>query len=226
MVFVKKKTKIIIVIISSIVASLALAVGIPFIIFGVKSHEIDNSWSYLKEDATYSQKVEVTGLNLVTQHISCGYASIEMMSDYYGNKVTEDELSARNGGKVSTQTTDGFHKEISRSITTKSFASQFYLKNDHFLKTIHDALSRNNPVAIEWAALYEGQWTLHFSVVSSLDLSNDQVIVYNPYGYIETINVSKFINRTTFKAYTNLPFFLAFGFAYGAFHKNALFYAI
>ncbi|MBR5990583.1 MAG: hypothetical protein IK034_01945, partial [Bacilli bacterium] len=45
----------------------------------------------------------------------------------------------------------------------------------------------NNPVAIEWAAKYEDEWTLHFSVVSGLDLSNDKVTIYNPYGYIENL---------------------------------------
>ena len=33
-------------------------------------------------------------------------------------------------------------------------------------------LKNSNPVAIEWAAKYENEWTLHFSVVSGLDLGN------------------------------------------------------
>ena len=221
----KKKTKIIIITsISSFVLALALATAIPFTVLAVKTNNLKSDYSYLKEDTTYKEKVEVVGLELVKQHISCGYASIEMISSYYGNKVTEDDLDNRNGA-ISTSSTNGFLKEINKSITSKTFIKRTYLKHDVLLKEIHDSLKNNNPVAIEWAAKYENEWTLHFSVVSGLDLSTDNVTVYNPYGYIENVSINEFINRTTFKAYKNIPLFLNFGFAFGAFHKNTIFYA-
>ena len=221
----KKKTKIIIITsISSFVLALALATAIPFTVLAVRTNSLKSDYSYLKEDTTYKEKVEVVGLELVKQHISCGYASIEMISAYYGNKVTEDDLDNRNGA-ISTSSTNGFLKEINKSITSKTFIKRTYLKHDVLLKEIHDSLKNNNPVAIEWAAKYENEWTLHFSVVSGLDLSSDNVIVYNPYGYIENVSINEFINRTTFKAYKNIPLFLNFGFAFGAFHKNTIFYA-
>ena len=221
----KKKGKIAIIVTSSLVACLALAVVIPFAIMGAKTANMNKGWQYLKNDTNYSQKAEITGLNLVKQHISCGYASIEMISDYYGSKVTEDDLDAKNKGGVSTASTDGFVREINASIKEKTFVKKTYLTNDTFLKEIHGSLLKSNPVAIEWAALYEKEWTLHFSVVTALDITNDNVTVYNPYGYIENLKIDEFISRTTFKAYKNLPLFLNFGFAFGAFHKNTLFYA-
>lgn len=221
----KKKTKIIIVAsISGLVISLGLAVVIPFTVLSVSTSNLKTDYTYLKEDAEYKQKVEVSGLKLVNQHVSCGYATIEMISSYYGNMVTEDDLDSRNSA-ISTSSTSGFYSEIKKSIPAKEFVKQTYLKNDALLKEIHDSLKNNNPVAIEWAAKYEGEWTLHFSVVSGLDLQNDNIIVYNPYGYIENISTKDFINRTTFDAYKNIPLFLNFGFAYGAFHKNAIIYA-
>ena len=221
----KKKTKIIVTIsISSFVLALILATAIPFTVLAVKTNNLKSDYSYLKEDNTYKEKVEVVGLELVKQHVSCGYASIEMISSYYGNKVTEDDLDNRNGA-ISTSSTNGFIKEINKSIPSKTFVKRTYLKHDILLKEIHDSLKNSNPVAIEWAAKYENEWTLHFSVVGGLDLANDNVIVYNPYGYIENVNVDEFIDRTTFKAYKNIPLFLNFGFAFGAFHKNTIFYA-
>ena len=221
----KKKTKIIIITsISSFVLALTLATAIPFTVLAVKTNNLKSDYSYLKEDNTYKEKVEVVGLELVKQHVSCGYASIEMISSYYGNKVTEDDLDSRNGA-ISTSSTNGFLKEINKSIPSKTFVKCTYLKHDALLKEIHDSLKSNNPVAIEWAAKYENEWTLHFSVVSGLDLSTDNVTVYNPYGYIENVSINEFINRTTFKAYKNIPLFLNFGFAFGAFHKNTIFYA-
>lgn len=221
-----KKKGIIILASSILVGSIGLAILIPFSILGIRTASIKTDYGYLEQDAHYSTKVEVEGVNLVTQHISCGYATIEMLSEFYGNKVTEDDLSNKNKGAISTSSSDGFLKEINASISNKSFVKRNYLKNDALLKEIHDSLSKQNPVAIEWAAKDESNtWTLHFSVVTGLDISNDKVTVNNPYGYIENIPVKEFINRTTFDAYKNMPLFLGFGFAYGAFDKNTIFYA-
>ena len=220
----KKKAKIIIGISCGLVGALVLAVAIPFTILGVKTANLEKDYSYLKTDANYANKVEVEGLELVTQHVSCGYASIEMISSYYGKKVTEDELDARNGA-VSTASSSGFKNEISKCIPNKEFKMSSYLKHDALLKEIHNSLKAGNPVALEWAAKYENEWTLHFSVLQGLDLGNDNITVYNPYGYIENIHIDEFINRASFKAYDNIPLFLNFGFAFGAFDKNTIFYA-
>lgn len=220
----KKKTKIIIISATSLVITIGLVIAIPFTILGVKTANLKADYLYLKEDTTCKEKVEITGLELVKQHVSCGYASIEMISTYYGNPVTEDDLDSRNGA-ISTASTDGFYKKINKSIPSKTFVRKTYLKNDQLLKEIYDSLKNNNPVAIEWAAKYENEWTLHFSVVAALDLQNNNVTVYNPYGYIENVTIEEFIDRTTFNAYKNLPLFLNFGFAFRAFDKNTIFYA-
>ena len=221
----KRNRRIVASIIAGFLFVVALAIVVPFGILGIRTSRLNKDYVYLKTDETYSQKAEVTGVNLVTQHVSCGYASIEMISEYYGKKVSEDDLDKKNNGAVSTASTGGFLKEINASIEGKDFVKKTYLANDEYLKEIHSALSNNSPVAIEWAAKFEDEWTLHFSVVTAIDLGNDQITIYNPYGYIENINSEEFISRTTFKAYKNLPLFLNFGFAFGAFDKNTLFYA-
>ena len=216
----------IIVISSVVVASLVLAVSIPFIVLGIRTASMEKKYDYLKEDELYSSKQEVSGVELVTQHISCGYATIEMMSSFYGNKVSEDDLSNKNNGGISTSSSNGFLKEIQNSIPNQKFVKHSYLKNDALLKEIHQSLKANHPVAIEWAAEDQnGTMTLHFSLVTSLDTKNDNVTIYNPYGYIENIKVADFINRTSFKAFKNMPLFYDFGFAFGAFEKNVVIYA-
>ena len=219
------KRKLLIIIPSILVGVLALAVAVPFMVLGIRTGSLHKDYQYLREDASYRVKAEANGIELVTQHISCGYATIEMMSAYYGNKVSEDDLSSKNNGGISTSSSSGFLNEVNASIPGKSFTKKSYLSNDELLKTIHDSLTNHNPVAIEWAAKYEGEWTLHFSLISGLDLSNDVVTVYNPYGYIENINVEEFIHRATFEAFEGMPLFLSFGFAFGAFEKNTIFFA-
>ena len=220
----KKKTKVTLIVVSALVGALVLTASIPLIIDAVKTNNLNADYSYLRNDAKYKDKVEVTGLELVTQHVSCGYATIEMISSFYGNKVTEDDLDARNSA-VSTQTSQGFLDEINKSIPEHKFAEHSYLKHDALLKEVHDAIKDNKPVALEWAAKYENEWTLHFSVVSAIDLANDKVTIHNPYGYIENIEVKEFVDRTSFKAYNNMPLFYNYAFAFGLFDKNTIFYA-
>ncbi|MBQ6730645.1 MAG: C39 family peptidase [Bacilli bacterium] len=219
-----KKKKIILGISIGVSAALVLAVLIPFMILGIRSASIKKNYAYLKDDPIYSEKQEVTGIELVKQEISCGYATIEMMSSFYGNKVTEKELSDKNNGAITTQTSDGFLKELRKTIPEQKFVKHSYLNNDVLLKEIVIALSDNRPVALEWAAKYEEEWTLHFSLISAIDIKNDNITIYNPYGYIESITINEFISRTTFEAYKNMPLFLNFGFAFGAFEKNTIFY--
>ena len=220
----RKNKKIILGIAIGLVTTLSLGVLIPFMILGIRTVSIDKSYAYLKEDPIYSQKQEVTGIELVKQEISCGYATIEMMSTHYGNKISEKELSDKNNGSISTSSSDGFLKELKESIPSESFIKHSYLDNDVLLREISIALSDHRPVALEWAAKYEGEWTLHFSLVTAIDMKSDNVTVYNPYGYIENITLDEFISRTSFKAYKNMPLFLNFGFAFGAFEKNTIFY--
>ena len=220
-----KKKKIVLGITIGVSSALVLAVLIPFMILGIRSASIKKSYAYLKDDPTYSEKQEVTGIELVKQEVSCGYATIEMMSTYYGNKVSEKELDERNKGGISTSSSDGFLKELKKSIPDQKFVKHSYLNNDVLLKEIVIALSDNRPVALEWAAKYENkEWTLHFSLISSIDIKNDNITIYNPYGYIEDLSIDEFISRTTFDAYKNIPLFLNFGFAFGAFEKNTIFY--
>lgn len=219
-----KKKKIILGISIGVSAALVLAVLFPFLVLGIRTLSIKNNYSYLKEDERYNIKQEVSGVELVKQHISCGYATIEMMSAYYGNKITEDELSQKNKGNISTSSSGGFLKELRKSVPDQVFVKHSYLNNDILLKEISIALTGERPVAIEWAAKYENEWTLHFSLISAIDIKNDSITIYNPYGYIENITIDEFIGRSTFEAYKNMPLFLNFGFAFGAFEKNTIFY--
>ena len=201
-------------------------VGGAFGNMAIRTSIMNKKYNYLREDEAFSQRVEVNNLDLVTQRISCGYATIEMLSDYYGNRVTEEEISDKNDGKITTSTTNGFLKEVNAVIKNQNFVSKAYVANDNLLKQIHKSLEKDNPVAIEWAAPLEETWTLHFSIVSAMDLANDEITVYNPYGLIETLDVDTFISRTSFKAFKKMPIYVSFGLAFAAFHKNTIFYAL
>ena len=207
----------------SLICLILLTILISFIVLSVKTTNLKTDYEYLKLDENYKEEVKAEDINLVTQKISCGYACIEMVSSFYGSIVTEDDLDNKNKS-ISTSSSNGFLKEINASIPNKEFVMHSYLKNDELLKEIYNSLKNGNPVVIEWAAKYEEEWTLHFSVVSGLDIYNDKVTIYNPYGYIEQITLDEFISRMSFSAFQKMPLFLNFGFAFGAFRKNTIFY--
>ena len=72
----KNKTKIIISSISVFVLTLGLVIVISFFLLGIKTSKLKSDYSYLKADISYNEKIEISGLELVKQHVSCGYASI------------------------------------------------------------------------------------------------------------------------------------------------------
>ena len=98
-----------------------------------------------------------------------------------------------------------------------------YLSNTELIDKIYDSPARGIPVPFEWAALLNGEWTLHYSLIIGADIPNDKITVANPYGYYEELSVKDFLDRTSFEAYKNMPFYLNFGFAFGIFEKNTIF---
>lgn len=213
-----KKKKIALIASISVASALVLAVAIPFSIYGVRSAYIDNSYAYLLIDNKITNKT--IDVPLVKQDISCGYAIIEMLSSYYGDTVTEEDLYEKNHGSISTSTTQGFVNEINRTIPNANYVSKEYLQNDALLFTINKSLLNDKPVAVEWAAKLGDEWTLHWSIVTGMD--QEHIYINNPYGYKEEIAYEEFISRTTFKAFENMHLGYQFGFAFGLFSKNTI----
>lgn len=214
-----KKKKIILITVSSIVLAFVLVITIPLIVLAARTNHINTEYTYLFDENKIEEN-KIDNVPLVKQEVSCGYAIIEMLSDYYGNKVTEEDLFEKNNHSVSTQTTKGFVDEINNSIQGLDYVSYEYLTNDELLMKINDSLKKNRPVAVEFAAKFEDEWTLHWSIVTGMD--KDKIYLNNPYGYKEEISYSEFIGRTTFQSFENMPIFFHFGFAFGLFSKNTI----
>ena len=98
-----------------------------------------------------------------------------------------------------------------------------YLKNTELIDKVYSSLKEGIPVPFEWAAKYKEVWTLHYSLIVGMDIPNDKVTVLNPYGLEENITIKEFLNRTSFKAYKNIPFYFKLAFAFGIFEKNTIF---
>ena len=87
-----------------------------------------------------------------------------------------------------------------------------YLTDSELLVAVHDSLEAGVPVPFEWAARRDGEWTLHYSLITGMDLARGRVTVANPYDYTETPSLDEFLSRTSFEAYANMPLYLKLGF--------------
>ena len=219
-----KVIKRIIIAIAVILLLLAAVITISLVVLQTKTNEINNDFSGILTDEKYIEPVYVNGINVIKQEVSCGYAVIEMFSSWSGNDITETNLY-NEYGKVVTSTGQSFCDEMNKQFPQYNTSIHKNLKNTELIDLMYDSLSSGVPVPIEWAALYENEWTLHYSLVIGADIPANKITVANPYGYYEELTVEEFLSRTTYEAYDNMPLFLKLGFAFNIFEKNTIFIA-
>lgn len=183
-----------------------------------RTENLHDGWQTLLNDPACQSAVRVDGVEPIQQDISCGYAVIEVLSKWTGGGATEEYLYEENDG-VSTSTSEAFEQEINKQIPEYTFQRQIYLRDSALLAVIHESLAAGVPVPVEWAAKDGETWTLHYSIVTGLDLHGDEVEVVNPYGYMEHVSVQEFLDRTSFEAFENMPAEYQLGFAFGLFDK-------
>ena len=217
-----KKKKILIIAIVTVLLIPVILTASGFAILKYKEKRTDDDFSEYIDSDKYSEPVYVDGIEVITQDVSCGYAVLEMFSAWNGGDLTEEKLYEEYG-RVVTSTGEAFCDEMNKQFPDYTTVMYKYLKNSELIDLIYDSLSEGMPVPVEWAAKKDEEWTLHYSLVTGMDIPNDTVTVANPYGYLENVSVDEFISRTRFDAYENMPLFLRMGFVFGVFEKNSIF---
>lgn len=206
----------------AVIVALLIIIGGLLVSLEGRTDAIMDDYSSVYQDERYSEPVFVDGIDVVRQEISCGYAVIEMFSAWCGKDISEEGLYSEYG-KVVTSTGKSFYKEMNKQFPEYITTIHKYMKNTELIDAVYNNLKNGTPVPFEWAALYGDDWTLHYSLIIGIDIPGDKVTVANPYGYYEEISLSEFLNRTSFEAYKNMPWFLKLGFAVGVFEKNTVF---
>lgn len=218
----KPKSKKALIIVAAVLGALVIVTAVAFAVLGIRTAKTQDDYSSVFSNPKYATPVAVEGVSVITQEVSCGYAVIEMFSTWSGHDVTEESLYAEYG-KVVTSTAGAFCDEMNKWFPEYTTAVHKYLTNTELLDLVYDNLAAGVPVPVEWAALYGDVWTLHYSLITGMDIPNDRITVANPYGYVEELTVDEFLARTIFRAYENMPLFLRFAFAFGVFEKNTVF---
>ena len=176
-----------------------------------------------------SKPVSVEGVRVIEQDVSCGYAVIEMFGGWAGSAVSEEDMMGEYGTVV-TSTGPSFCDEMNKRFPDFDTSMRAFLPHSELLAQIHESLDRGIPVPIEWAAPFrdsEGvsSWTLHYSLVTGMNASSNEITVANPYGYSETIAIDEFLARTSFAAFEDMPLWMQLAFDFGVFERNAVFIA-
>ncbi|MDR7857849.1 hypothetical protein [Tissierella sp.] len=189
--------------------------------------KINNDFSNIYSNEKYKKVVAVYGIETIKQEVSCGYACIEMLSNWLGKDITEQILLEENNGKISTAMGNGFFKEMNKQFPEYETERYINLTNTELIGKIYDSLENGMPVPIEFAAIYQESdtqvWTLHFALVTALDIPNDSITVSNPYGYEETYTIKEFLNSTRYDSYENMEFYFKLGFLSRIFNKNTIY---
>ena len=204
------------------VALVIAVVGGLLIKLQIQTGQILTDYSAIYENEKYSIPVNVEGVEVITQDISCGYACIEMFSAWDGGNLKEEDLYAEYG-KVVTSTGEKFSEEMNRRFPGYTTTIHKYMTNTELIDAAYNNLANGIPLPFEWAAKYGDVWTLHYSLLIGMDIPNNKMTVANPYGYIEEISVDEFLQRTSFEAFENMPFYFKLAFAIGMFEKNTIF---
>ena len=204
-----------------VLAVILFAVG-ALIMLKIRTNKILTDHASVFKNEKYATPVYVDGVEVITQDVSCGYACIEMFSAWNGGSVTEKSLYDTYG-KVITSTGKKFCREMNRQFPENKTTMHKYVPNTELIDLMYDNLAAGIPVPFEWAAKYGDDWTLHYSLLVGMDISNNKITIANPYGYIEEITVEELLSRTSFEAYENMPLFFKMAFAIGIFEKNTVF---
>lgn len=218
----KFKKKITIIVLGSITGILLCVLIAALSFLHIRTTNILNDYSSIYSNEKYEVPVYIDNIDVVNQEVSCGYAVLEMFSQWAGQNITEESLYSEYG-KIVTSTGQAFCDEINKQFPNYNTIMYKYLMNTELIDKVYDCLSNGYPVPFEWAALYENEWTLHYSLIIGMDIPNDTVVIANPYGYYEEISINDFLERTSFEAYSDMPFYLKLAFAFGIFEKNTIF---
>ena len=210
------------IIVAVIVGVLVCVIAISLAMLQSRTNALHDDISGVLADPNYAAPVQVEGVEVITQDVSCGYAVIQMFSEWDGGAVTEQSLYDEYG-KVVTSTGQSFCDEMNKQFPGYTTTMRKYLTDAELLDAVYKSLAAGVPVPFEWAAKYGDEWTLHYSLVIGMDIPNDKVTVANPYGYVEELSLDEFLRRTSFEAYEGMPLFFKLGFAFGIFEENTVF---
>lgn len=197
------------------------AIGGAYIRDGVVTASLFDAYQDSIDDGNFSGKTSCAGVAAVKSEVSYGYAAVEIFASYMGEPVTEESLLKEYGdGETPSYK---FAKIMNEQLVSYSTTPRKNMKNSEALTLIYKQINKGIPVPVELATRFEGKWTKSFAIIYALDAENDEIMLANVFGEKETIYLSDFFSRTSFRAYQNMPVSYSLGFAFGIYSRNTFY---
>jgi len=200
---------------------LGCVVGGAFIRDGIITSSLFDAYQDSVDDGDFSGKVSCAGVSAVESEVSYAYAAVEMFSSYMGEDATEESLKEEYGnGEPSS---DKFVKIMNEQMVSYQTTARKNMANTDMLTLIYKQVKKGIPVPVELATKNGQKWVKNYALVYAIDAENDEIMLANSLGYKETVYLSDFFLRTSFRAYENMPVGYSFGFAFGVYSRNTVY---
>ena len=181
-------------------------------------------------DTNYSKKLD--NIPVVSQKTgyTCYIVSMAIVKTYLGHAETEYEL--RSNLNLLDRTTGMLpHEYLSYANETfKSLSYSVSLANPtsqtQILNIISDSLENNLPVVIFYSTADDWNkpnYNTHYGVICGIDMQSEEVLLSNPYGYLEKLSFKELYSGLNFSNYLSEPFFFQLGRKFGMVKKNNIF---
>lgn len=183
----------------------------------------DNASILLNKDK-YKNSVWMRKLHTEAEEIHKGYASIELIANYFGEEIPVPENPEKDN-----RTNSEFRAELKRVFPQYKIKEYSNLENSKLISTIYDSLAAGNIVILfhsvkkpEKDAQNATEWEMRYTVVIGMDLLKDRITLNDPYGYTLNYSLESLITSARFENY-DMEFYESLAFAFKLYSKNKIY---
>lgn len=200
---------------------ISAVIGAMYIRDGAVTAGLFDDYQAAVDDGDYPNAVSCARVTAVEKEISHSYAAIEMFADYMGEEITEETLSATYGN-IELFGND-FARIMCEQLVSYKTVARKYMTNNEMLTLIYKQVKKGIPTPVFIALKQSGSWQMGYALVYKLDAESDEITIATSLGETETLYLSDFFARTSFRAYEGMSASLSLGFAFGAHERNCVF---
>jgi len=159
---------------------------------------------------------------------TCGITSITMVNAYLNEDYTVEELIDKYDLSLKGGMTSSDFRDQLNTILGDGYGVRVYenISNSSVLDYINCQLGQGLPVPVFYVApnpYNKPKYDIHSSVVIGINCENETVQVANPYGYVEDLTLTIFLNRMNLLAGDLLPFMQTINIRLGIVKPNTIF---
>lgn len=157
---------------------------------------------------------------------TCGYATIGMISSFLGKQIEEEEIPL------------GFLFKMMKGLLPSQFIRTFErclpdysielrtAPKEIIVETIFQQLKDGIPGPIIYSTVNDfdkPNLVMHYAIVIGIDERKAKVVLANPFGYEEILELEDFLEKMAYRNYTEKPFAIRLALLLGTLKRNSLF---